>query len=324
MLRISVICSNYNGLRYLDRCLGSLRAQRGVSIELLVVDRLSTDGSLDYLSRQRDVQVVSQQPETGLVAGYHAATQIASGELFFFCNEDLWLDENCLRLLSRRIDLSSQIGASDPWQWTYDESDWIHGATRFERVGWAPNSPHPRYAARFTCECPKDPVTPFPCAGAFLIHRELYELIGGWDTSFFLDHEDIDIFLRAWQHGWCCVHEPEARVYHAVNASQQTDSLSHNLSVRRRRYVSQRVNLAVIGMKYFRFPHSFLNVMHWPVTHVNNVRKGRFSNVALDWAVLKNIVRRSHHACTFRKANSAYNHYFPGEKFFSLPEFQVR
>jgi hypothetical protein len=61
---------------------------------------------------------------------------------------------------------------------------------------------------------------PFACGGAFLIHRDVYAEIGGWDTSFFLDFEDVDLFVRAWQREWHCVTVPEAKVYHAVAGCQ--------------------------------------------------------------------------------------------------------
>ncbi len=92
---ISVIVSNFNGLRFLPKLLASLRAQRGVALELIIVDRQSTDDSGAFLAAQPDVRVITEPPQSGLVTGYHAGTCVAKGDLFFFANEDLWrkLDE---------------------------------------------------------------------------------------------------------------------------------------------------------------------------------------------------------------------------------------
>lgn len=54
-----------------------------------------------------------------------------------------------------------------------------------------------------------------------MIHRTAYEAVGGWDRGFFLDYEDVDLFLRIWQLGWKCVVVPEAKVYHAVNVTNE-------------------------------------------------------------------------------------------------------
>jgi GT2 family glycosyltransferase len=49
---VSVIVLNYNGARWLERCLESLRAQTiGDQLEVIVADNLSSDGS-DRLAQQ--------------------------------------------------------------------------------------------------------------------------------------------------------------------------------------------------------------------------------------------------------------------------------
>src|SRR5262249_51698793 len=140
-MSVSVVISNFNGARFLPRLLETLREQRGVALEIIVVDRHSKDDSLQILAAHPEVVVVHEPPETGLVAGYTAGARRARFEHLFFCNEDMWFDPDCLRLLEERIDLGQRIGAADPWQWTYDGVHWIHGGTRFQRRLWAINSP---------------------------------------------------------------------------------------------------------------------------------------------------------------------------------------
>ncbi len=313
--------SNFNGARFLPRLFESLRAQRGVETEIIVVDRCSTDDSGRLLAAEPGVRVVTEPPESGLVAGYQVGSLQATSELLFFCNEDMWFDPDCLQRLAERIDLDGRIGAADPWQWTYDGSEWIHGGTRFIPACWALNSPEPRRAADFRVPLATGAEIPFPCAGAVLIHRDVYRELGGWDTSFFLDHEDTDLFLRAWQRGWKSVVVPEARVYHAVNASNIQTLNSIHLTVSERRYVSQRANLMVIALKYFSWwalPRAALN---WPVVLLNNLSKGRWGLVGRDFQVLAELRARFPAAWRFRKANSSYNLYVPGEQFFRVPEF---
>ena len=44
-MSISVVVSNFNGLNFLPRLLETMRAQRGVTTEIIIVDRESRDGS---------------------------------------------------------------------------------------------------------------------------------------------------------------------------------------------------------------------------------------------------------------------------------------
>lgn len=323
MPRVSVIISNFNGARFLPRLLTTLREQRGVETELIVVDRHSTDRSSQILSEQPDLNVISEPPESGLVAGYHAGRAQATSDLLFFCNEDMWFDPDCLSRLAERIELGSRIGAADPWQWTYDGTEWIHGGTRFLPAAWALNSPDPRRATDFRVPLAAGDLIPFPCAGAVLIHRAVYDEVGGWDTSFFLDHEDTDLFLRAWQRGWKSVVVPEAKVYHAVNASNLQTLTSMQVTVSQRRYVSQRANLGVIALKYFSWRALPGAALNWPAVVLNNLAKGRWGYLLRDAQVLVELARRLPAAWQFRRANSSYNHYFPGEQFFRVPEFSA-
>ena len=323
-VHISVIISNFNGARFLPRLLDSLRQQRGVQLEILVVDRLSTDASAVILAKYTEVRVVQEPPQTGLVCGYQVGAELACSELLFFCNEDMWFEPDCLRLLAERIDLQKRIAAADGWHFQYDTGAFLHGATRFKRVKWAINSPHPRRSADFEVCLPAGEFTPFPCAGAFLIHRAIFRDLGGWDTQFFLDHEDIDLFIRAWQQGWKAVTVPQARIHHAVNASNNQTLSELNVKVSERRYLSQRASLTIIALKYFSLRMLPLSLLVWPAVVVNNVLSRRWNFVLRDFYVLGEIFRRIPKALAFRRSNADQNHQSPGQNFFLDRSFTLQ
>jgi GT2 family glycosyltransferase len=325
-MAVSVIISNMNGAKFLPRLLETLKAQRGVKLEIIVVDRRSKDESAAILAQHPDVKVVSHPPETGLVSGYHCGYLASTCEHLFMMNEDMWLDPDCLRLLEERIDLGKRIAAADPWQWSYDEKRWIHGGTRFRKVKWAINGGHPSFDNEFTVDIPAGSRVPYPCAGALLIHRKAYEEIGFWDTSFFLDNEDTDFFLRAWQKNWHTVLVPEAKVYHAVGMSNTGAKLaSGQTRAGKRRYISNRIGKTVVAWKYFSLPKAIvLGTAIWFVTFANNLVKLRFRTVGWDLKVLAECLRRLPAIRAFRKANAAANREHPGEKFFAEPEFRLQ
>src|SRR4051812_36250416 len=95
----SVIVSNFNGGKYLSRLLETLESQQGVTLEIIVVDRYSTDDSPEILKRYATVKVVKEAPESGLVAGYAVGASYACHEHLFFCNEDMWIGQDCLQRL---------------------------------------------------------------------------------------------------------------------------------------------------------------------------------------------------------------------------------
>ena len=318
---ISVIVSNLNGAPYLTRLLDALVAQTGVETEIIVVDRHSTDSSTGILQRYPSVRVIQEPPETGLVAGYCVGARSASHPLLFFCNEDLYLDHNCLRELACRIDLHNRIAACDPWQWTYDGKSWIHGGIRFRRCLWHIYSPFPFRMHECTVPLLEGSCTAFGSAGAVMVHADAYRQIGGWDTSFFLDYEDIDLFLRAWQHGWRCATVPSARVFHAVGASNGQVVGAQPAS--RRRYVSHRSNVMVIAFKYFSPSVAVVGALNWIAALLVNVLLLRWRDARLDLVVLGAVARRLPAVVAFRRRSRRWNHAKPGERFFLDPQFSL-
>lgn len=320
--RISAIISNFNGEEYLPRLLETLQAQRGVAVEIIVVDRQSTDQSADILAKFPDVIVVSEPPESGLVTGYDVGAESATSDLLFFCNEDMWFDLECLAALAGQIDLENHVAAADPWQWTYDERTWIHGGTRFSKTRMNLNCPDPFRSYDFTVQLRSGEEVPFGCAGAVLIHRDVYHQLGGWDRGFFLDHEDVDFFLRAWQRDWKCVSVPQARVYHAVNVSNTKTHATTGQPVSRRRYISGRSSLPILGIKHFSFPMMWVPLALWFLSTVRHAVT--FHGRQAWWHLLagREICRRLPMALRYRKANRDVRRHKSGEVFFREPAYQ--
>jgi GT2 family glycosyltransferase len=326
-MAVSVIVSNFNGKSFLPRLLESLRGQRGVSTQVVVVDRFSHDGSPEYLAGQPDVTVTREPPETGLVSGYAAGVAHARHEHLFFCNEDMWFedmwfDPDCLRLLEERIDPAAGVVAADPWQWTYDAAHLLHAGTRFRRAAWNPLCAYPFRRYSFTEPVDGGAVTPFACAGAFLMQRAAYEAVGGWDRSFFLDHEDVDLFIRVWQRGWRCVSVPGARVYHAVGSSNAQHIATINTPVKRRRLISGLSSISIIGLKYFT-SLALLYPLLFPLLAVGKEAvRLRPRRAWLSVLAAREVLRRSGEAIRFRSRWGRYNRRRPGQDFFRSPEFQ--
>src|SRR5262249_17077324 len=177
-------------------------------------------------------------------------------------------------------------------------------------------------APDFTVALPCGDVVPFPCAGAFLMHRDVYHELGGWDTSFFLNQEDIDLFLRSWQRRWKCVTVPQAKVYHAVGVSNtQVVGTGKKIVVGKKRYISTYASNCIICLKYFSTPANLLAAAGWLARFVNNALKLRFRFLYWDLLVLAEIARRTPPALAYRSQHAALNRSRPGQRFFTALEF---
>lgn len=320
MHSISVIISNFNGAKYLPRLLSTLRQQQGVSLEIIVVDRNSTDGSDAILAANPDVKVIKHPPETGLVSGYATGADSASQDLLFFCNEDMWFEPDCLALVAGQINLPGRICAAMPVQWTYDGSDVVNAGIWFVRSLWSRASPYPfRGAGWHLPRCTA--IVPAVNAGACMIHRKVYEEIGGWDRTFFLDYEDGDICLRMWQHDWLGVVVPDARVYHAVGASNSQVLAKARTTVSRKRYIEGSSNVSAMAIKSFTGISVLLPLLAIIDRMARNVLKGRFKLAWWDVCVYGALLRRLPWLLEWRHLNKRINRAKPGQGYFCDPRF---
>ena len=78
---LSVIIVNYNVKFYLEQCLESVRrASQGLQVEVLVVDNLSTDGSVEYLSKRfPEVTFIANRENAGFARANNQAIRQSKG-----------------------------------------------------------------------------------------------------------------------------------------------------------------------------------------------------------------------------------------------------
>ena len=322
-MKISVIISNMNGERFLNKLLESIINQEEVETEIIIVDRNSTDNSAEIISKYKDVKVISEPPQTGLVSGYHKGTSIATGNLLFFCNEDMYFDKRCLSELQKHIDLEKGIFAADPWQWTYDQKIWIHGGVSFDRAKLS-LFVHPFYKVNPINIFKSGTAIPFGCAGAVLIEKNKYFEIEGWDTTFFLDAEDLEFFFRAWRKKLFCVTVKEAKVYHYVGASNPTDLNKKGVKiVGKRRYISAISNDMNIGLKHYHKSNFFIPAVLWLAHFTNNLLRMRFKLAGWNLLSLLGVLKQSKRILQYRKKNKELRSSQTENNFFDNSKFQL-
>jgi len=85
--RFSIATPTRNALDKLTRCVGSVRGQRGTTLEHLVQDAQSTDGAAEWLARQSDLRAVSEA-DAGMYDAINRAWARSTGEFLSWLNSD--------------------------------------------------------------------------------------------------------------------------------------------------------------------------------------------------------------------------------------------
>ena len=87
MTTFSVVTPVRDGMPQLRRCVGSVRAQQGVTVEHLVQDACSTDGSVKWLAAQPGVSVVSER-DSGMYDAINKGWRRCTGDVLSWLNAD--------------------------------------------------------------------------------------------------------------------------------------------------------------------------------------------------------------------------------------------
>jgi GT2 family glycosyltransferase len=206
---ISVIVLNYNGARWLERCLSSLRAQTVIDqVEVIVADNVSTDGSerlaSQLMERWPGGRFIQHGQNLGYCKGNNRAADGARGEYLLFLNNDTWLEPNCLEVLLAEVRRTG-AAAANPLVLNYDDDSFQSlGAFGFDVFGLAST----RVPSAVTCEV----FMPEGCA--YFIRRDLFQHLGRFDPQFFMFVDEYDLSWRVWISGHRAIAVPSARLHH--------------------------------------------------------------------------------------------------------------
>lgn len=243
---VSAVILNYNGAPLLPDCLESLLGQDYPSLEILVVDNASTDDSRAVVGRYPGIRWLALTENRGLGPGYNAGAACSKGEYLFFTNNDTAFNPDCVRQLVEAF--CEDVFATDPLQMDWRDEQVLHGAQRF-RFGWRYGlRPVPGMDPYQILDVIIPTEIPWAGAGAMLVDRKKFEALGGFDPTFFLDYEDLDICWRAGLRGWKSLFVPSARLRHRVGGSGNVPG------VNARRALSQIKNVQRLIWKMMPWP----------------------------------------------------------------------
>ena len=101
-MNISVVVPVYNVHSYLPQCLDSLYAQADETMEIILVNDGSTDGSLNICRKYADTHsntIIIEKENGGLSEARNVGTKAVSGDYVYYLDSDDWLAPNAIKSL---------------------------------------------------------------------------------------------------------------------------------------------------------------------------------------------------------------------------------
>lgn len=223
----TVVIPNWNGMQWLDGCLGALARQDKTAFVTIVVDNGSTDGSVAFIERQYPaVEVIRLASNTGFANAANVGIAGASTPYVVLLNADTVAYPDFLSSLVERIEAApADVAAINAQMLRLDDPDCIDDAgDELSWYGAATKRGHNELAAAYAQECEVFS----PSGGASLYRRDFLLALGGFDPLFFAYLEDVDLGLRGRLRGYRYLYLPSAKVLHK----------SHGAALALERYVA--------------------------------------------------------------------------------------
>lgn len=213
MNEVSVVIPNLNGMKYLQVCLDSLRAQTTRDFEVIMVDNGSEDESVAFVRESYpEVRLIELDRNYGFCRAVNIGIKAAATPYVILLNNDIEAERrfvaNMLSGIKRYPDCFS---ASAKMLQMYQRDKIDNGGDYYCALGWAFTMGKDRGAD--TCTAERKIFA--ACAGAAIYRTEVFKEIGYFDEKHFAYLEDIDIGYRARIFGYRNCYLPEAIVYHA-------------------------------------------------------------------------------------------------------------
>jgi GT2 family glycosyltransferase len=239
-VEISIIIVNYNVKYFLEQCLCSIgRALQGLSAEVFVIDNASTDGSVDYLEEEfPDFTFIANTENKGFAKANNQVLNRCTGRYVLYLNPDTIVPEDCFRKCIAFLDNTPDAGALGVRM--------IDGAGQFlpesKRAFPSPvtsffkltglsslfpsSAVFSRYSLGHLSQYQNHVVDVL--AGAFIMaRRDLLQQLGGFDESFFMYGEDVDLSYRIQQLGFKNYYFAQSTIIHFKGESTRKGSLNY-------------------------------------------------------------------------------------------------
>ena len=212
MKQATVVIPNWNGMKYLERCLTSLQDQEA-SFDIILVDNGSEDESVSYVRTHfPQVEIVALSENTGFCHAVNEGIRRCRTRYVILLNNDTFCHPGFVKALVEAIAqrpraFSCQAKMLD----MNDPSLMDDGGDCYCALGWAYAVGKGRRQERYA-----RPRRIFAsCAGAAIYSRSILKKTGLFDERHFAYLEDIDIGYRAQLLGYSNYFVPGAVVEHA-------------------------------------------------------------------------------------------------------------
>ncbi len=240
--KVCIAILNYNTQHLLEDFLPSISYSSDEEFDVVLIDNASSDHSVEYVNKWfPEIKVIQMSKNYGFAEAYNRAMDMINSEYIVMLNSDVMVNENWLDPITKFLEENKDYAVAMPKVLSYEEQDSFEYAGA--SGGYIDALAYPFCRGRIFDTVEQDEgqydsvESVFWATGAaFVIRKELYVEMGGFDNDFFAHHEEIDLCWRLRNAGYRIAVIPESVVYHLGGGTLEYDN-------KRKIYLNFRNNL---------------------------------------------------------------------------------
>jgi GT2 family glycosyltransferase len=248
IVKLSVVILCWNDLKVIDDCLSSIYQEtHDIDFEVIVSDNGSTDGSIEFISRNYPrVRVVENGGNFGFAAGNNVGIARSSGRYVLILNPDTVIHDGALEKLVDFADRHPEAGGFGCRVLNRDGS--YQGPARpfpTVRREWVA-ALYLRRLAHLSDLFISDAYTgwngdtertiDWQSGCCVMFRADVLKSLGGFDVQFFYHFEEVDLCRRVWDAGYPILYTPGAEITHLGGQSVNRFPIRFELERYRSRY----------------------------------------------------------------------------------------
>ncbi len=208
-MKISIIITNWNGLKVLKKNLPSVLCNSPEVSEIIVIDNGSEDGSLEFLRevQKKDprVKLIKNKTNEGFGAASNKAVRAATGEYVVLFNNDILPHSGYLKPALNHFKDTQVFGV---------------GFAELGNENWAKIYWRDGYIQYSAGKSDKTHISGWVSGGGSIVRRDIFLKLGGFDPVYEPFYsEDLDLGFRAWKSGYKLLWEPKSVIEHKHETS---------------------------------------------------------------------------------------------------------
>lgn len=211
--KITVVLVNYNGKKFLKKCIESIYNQTYKNILILIVDNNSTDGSVQWLAvNYPEIKVIACKKNYGFSKGNNIGISYAMGhgaDYILLLNVDTVIGQSMIGYL---LEYANNTTVTVPK---------IYSDKNMKKIWYAGgvmDFSNGRSYHKIQNRGNIDEVT-FACGCCMLIHKDIIAKVGMLNEKYYLYFEDTDFSIRLDKNNIKIKYIPKAEMWHRIGGS---------------------------------------------------------------------------------------------------------